>query len=101
LIVAGPGFKQKSSSTIPTSNIDIVPTILHLYQLPIPSSMDGRVMTELLEGATAQPEVKKKVTEASVKSEWGTYTVKLHTSSVGNYRYIDFAQVERKPRVRK
>ena len=36
---------QKNASLV--SSIDIAPTILHMFGLPIPSDMDGRVLTEI------------------------------------------------------
>ena len=48
LLAAGPSFKPSFESELPTSNVDLVPTILHLHQLPIPATVNGRVMYELL-----------------------------------------------------
>lgn len=47
LILSGPGFKpnfQLGKAFL----IDLAPTILHLFGLPVPTSMDGRVLTEAL-----------------------------------------------------
>ena len=48
LLAAGPSFKKNFSSELPTSNVDIAPTILAIHNLTIPTSMDGRVLHELL-----------------------------------------------------
>ena len=48
LLAAGPSFKKNFSSELPTSNVDIAPTILAIHNLTIPTSMDGRVLYELL-----------------------------------------------------
>ena len=48
LLTAGPSFKKNFSSELPTSNVDIVPTILAIHNLAVPKSMDGRVLHELL-----------------------------------------------------
>lgn len=46
-IAAGPGFK--SGIELPEENIlDLAPTIMHLLGEPVPSIMDGRVLTEAL-----------------------------------------------------
>jgi len=97
LIASGPGFKKGFESSIPTSNTDIVPTILHLHHLPIPSVMDGRVMTELLSGspATKNEKVRKEILETKVKHSWGTYHLILERSVFGKQQYVNFTRVVR------
>jgi predicted AlkP superfamily pyrophosphatase or phosphodiesterase len=96
LLVAGPDFKKAYESEVPTSNVDIVPTILHIHHLPVPARMDGRVMTELLSSATASPAaVKKETIKTVAKYAGGTYTLTLERSVVGNHQYVDFARVVR------
>jgi hypothetical protein len=96
LLAAGPDFKKAYESEVPTSNVDIVPTILHIHHLPVPAGMDGRVMTELLSSATASPAaVKKETIKTVAKYAGGTYTLTLEQSIVGKYKYVDFAKVTR------
>ena len=63
LIAAGPDFKRGFVDDLPSGNIDVAPTILHVLGVPQPaeSPMDGRVLAEALVGggrpATA-PEAK-------------------------------------------
>jgi predicted AlkP superfamily phosphohydrolase/phosphomutase len=47
LVGSGPGFR---AGALPqgTSLLDVAPTVLHLLGVPVPSDMDGRVLTELL-----------------------------------------------------
>ena len=81
---------------LPTSNIDIVPTILHLHNLAVPPEMDGRIMYELLTDSSAEPgTVKKDITEVTAKHKWGTYRIVLQRSVFGEHKYVDFAQVQR------
>ncbi len=59
LVAAGPDFKSGLIDELPTGNIDLAPTILHILGVP-PSSlgMDGRVLEEALAGgapAAAKP----------------------------------------------
>ncbi len=49
LIVRGPSFKSDYRSKIPSGNVDIAPTILHLFDIPVPGHFDGRVLTEALQ----------------------------------------------------
>ncbi len=48
LIASGPGIRRGEVLT-QTRLRDLAPTILHLFGLPIPSQMDGRVLTEIWE----------------------------------------------------
>ena len=97
LIACGPAFKSEYKSALPTSNIDIVPTILHLLGRIIPPEMDGRVLTELLADTpdTEKPSVTTEVLETSVKHSWGTYNLILERSIVGKQHYVNFTDVKR------
>ena len=97
LIVSGPAFRKSCESSVPTSNVDIVPTILRLYDLPIPSSMDGRVMEELLAHTQTKEglSTKLEIVESSARHPWGTYHVELQRSRVGRYFYVDHTKVRR------
>ena len=46
LIAAGPDFRSGFRDEMPSSNIDLAPTIAHLLKLPNAPTMDGRVLTE-------------------------------------------------------
>src|SRR5690606_3496017 len=97
LVAFGPSFKRSYESKLPTSNIDIVPTILEIYQLPVPSSMQGRVLHELLNGGktTGTRTARTETLEASTRISGGTYRVVVQRTIVGKQRYVDFARVER------
>ena len=55
LIASGPAFQQGASPKNATL-LDIAPTILHLLGVPVPSDMDGRVITEILDPSLAHVE---------------------------------------------
>jgi len=97
LIASGPSFKKAYEGELPTSNVDIVPTILHLHGINIPKQMDGRVMAELLINSSVPKKdaVKKQTIETQVKKDWGTYQVTLERSVVGKYNYVNFTKVTR------
>lgn len=96
LIVSGPAFKNGVESDLPTSNVDIAPTVLHILNIPVPASMNGRVISELLKKplANAPKTAKKEVIETSVPD--GAYKIKLERTILGNYRYVDGARTIRK-----
>ena len=97
LLAAGPSFKANNISLLPTSNIDIVPTVLHIHNLPIPTAMQGRVMTELLteNKSNEQVSVKEEIIKTSVKYEGGNYELILNRTIIGKYQYINFAKTIR------
>ncbi len=93
LLASGPSFKKSYVSEVPTSNVDIVPTILHLYKMPVPAAMDGRVMSELLTGKSSG--VVSNVKEETIQTSAGDYKLTLHRSVVGKHAYVDYATVKR------
>jgi predicted AlkP superfamily phosphohydrolase/phosphomutase len=60
LLTCGPSFRQVSHP-LPHSIYDVAPTLLHLLGQPVPNSLDGRVMTDLMTS-----EAKKDVRRAVV-----------------------------------
>ncbi|HEX6227636.1 MAG TPA: alkaline phosphatase family protein [Chryseolinea sp.] len=97
LLTAGPSFKKKFSSNLPTSNVDLAPTILAIHELPIPPSMNGRVMHELLVNGSGESgtKVKKHQVNSSTQIPGGKYTVTVYQTHFGKYQYVDFAKTER------
>ena len=96
-IVSGPAFKKAAESDLPTSNIDIVPTVLALYQLKVPVSMDGRVLSELFDKAAnkAMPKASVQTVQTQARYPGGTYQLSLETSTIGKSRYVNFTKVTR------
>lgn len=97
LMARGPDFKENYITTSPTSNVDIAPTILSIYNLPVPPEMDGRSVVELLKKSTNSGELQKKeIIETEVNYDWGTYKLSIERSVLGNHRYINHTIVERR-----
>jgi len=96
LIVSGPAFKKSYEGELPTSNVDIASTVLYLQHISVPSSMDGRVMSEFLVKSNSRPEVvKPEIIEAEVKKDWGTYHLILERSVLGKKAYVNFSKITR------
>lgn len=98
LIAYGPSFKKAYQGTLPTSNVDLVPTILHLHGLEVPKQMDGRVIYEILnEKSPSSAPLKSKLqtVETSIKTPTGKYTLILEQSVLGDYIYLNSAKVIR------
>lgn len=97
LLASGPSFKKHFESELPTSNVDLAPTILSLYHIAIPATMKGRTMEELLVGNNKADKLKarKDVLTTSATYVGGTYTLRMERSILGKYQYVNFAQAVR------
>ncbi|HQS51443.1 MAG TPA: alkaline phosphatase family protein [Daejeonella sp.] len=98
LFAYGPSFKKAYEANLPTSNVDLVPTILYLHKIEIPKQMDGRVMYELFNEkapASAPSRAKIKTVEASTDIPGGKYRLILEQSILGKYIYLNSAKVIR------
>lgn len=96
LIVSGPSVKKSFEDNLPTSNVDIAPTVLSLHRILIPHTMDGRVMSELLLTSNLKPDVMKpQTTLVEVKGDWGTYQLRLERSLFGKHAYVNSAKITR------
>jgi arylsulfatase A-like enzyme len=91
LVAAGPDIVAGQRSALPSGNIDVVPTLLHLLGLPHPAGTDGRVLVEALIGAKASGE--KPVTqrrEATRALPGGkTWRQYLQTTTYAGKTYFD------------
>lgn len=98
LLATGPSFKKTYIDSLPTSNVDIVPTILHIHHIPVPATMDGRVMGELLNEKPLPLTPDKSIIEiiqTSYNYSGGTYKLQLQRTIMGKYKYVDFATIKR------
>ena len=90
LVGAGPDLKQGFADDLPTGNTDLAPTILWLFGVKQPESMDGRVLSEALvtdappagQSTTRRLEANRKIGE----SVWHQY---LQISQVNDTIYFD------------
>jgi len=96
LIAAGPDFRERAVSDIPTGNVDLAPTLLRLLGLPIPAAMTGRVIEEGLRSGPAASAVRVEHASESVKTPDGSYELTAHLSSAAGHRYLDFTEVVRR-----
>ena len=96
LIAAGPDFRERAVSDIPTGNVDLAPTLLRLLGLPIPAAMTGRVIEEGLRSGPAASAVRVEHATESVKTPDGSYELTAHLSSAAGHRYLDFTEVARR-----
>ena len=90
-VAAGPDFKTGIQDQLPTGNIDIAPTALHLLGVAVPGTMRGRVVSEAL----IQPGLRSlrsyapnrvEAVRSFGKSIWKQY---LLTTTVNGTLYLD------------
>ncbi len=64
LVAAGPDFKRGLLSEIPSGNIDVAPTVLHILGIKPKEKMDGRVLFEgLVNENKPAPKVRERLLE--------------------------------------
>lgn len=95
LIAAGPDFLEHTTSDLPTSNVDLAPTLLRLLGIPAPPSMSGRAIEEGLRDG-ARGALTKTESREVVATPDGRYTLSAHVSILGKYRYLDYTEVTRR-----
>jgi len=92
LIASGPSFKKGLVNGLPSGNVDVPPTILHLLGVKPPVPMDGRVLHEALLGSREElpaPETKRIETARDLGIyRWKQY---LKTTQLGDAVYYDEA----------
>lgn len=91
LVAAGPDIKRGVRSSVPSGNVDLAPTLLHLFGVEPPLSMTGRVLHELLRDgpASAGIAVREQTHRAAITFPDGQrYEAELDTARVGSTVYV-------------
>jgi predicted AlkP superfamily pyrophosphatase or phosphodiesterase len=97
LVAMGPHFKRRTKNVIPSGNVDLLPTILHLLGLVPPEKVDGRVLVEALEEGP-NPEkifIKTHVHKAADRTGNIAFNQRVQISTVGQTTYLDKGRVIR------
>jgi arylsulfatase A-like enzyme len=91
LIATGPHFKRGMKTVIPSGNVDLLPTILHLLGLAHPEALDGRVLVEALEDEPNPGEtfIQTHIHKAGNKTGNTTFKQMVQISTVGQTIYLD------------
>jgi arylsulfatase A-like enzyme len=89
LVAAGPGFRRAMMSDLPSGNIDLAPTVLHLLGLESPNGFDGRVLSEAMIGDSTTTRAVTETLEAARKFSPGQWRQHLRISRIGETSYID------------
>jgi len=89
LIAAGPDFKHGERDDVPSGNVDLAPTILHILGLKPAQKMDGRILIEGMPIPTPSQKPEKKTIEATKHFQSGMWRQSLQISRVGSTMYLD------------
>ena len=90
LVGCGPDLKRGVYSQIPSGNLDLAPTILHLLGIKPKEPMDGRVLREaLLNDSGPAPVVKERKLEAHRRLGWMDWNQYLTIKEVDGVTYYD------------
>jgi predicted AlkP superfamily pyrophosphatase or phosphodiesterase len=97
LVATGPHFKQGTTTIIPSGNVDLLPSILHLLGLTPPEAVDGRVLYEALENGPNPEEifVETQVHEAVDRTRNTAFKQRVQISKVDQTVYLDKGRVVR------
>lgn len=99
LIAAGPALKRGAIFDSPSGNVDFAPTFLRLLGLPVPPSMQGRVLEEALAGGPDRSSLRVRTETHAAATSDGTYEVTARFSVIetaaGARRYLDRTTVRR------
>lgn len=88
LIVANAGSPAVPSTNSPVNFIDLYPTLCELAGLPVPSDLDGRSLTPLVDGTAAAVQEYA----ASIYPSNGYWAIAIRTE---RYRYVAWYQAKR------
>ena len=91
LVAMGPHFKRGFNNPVPSGNIDILPTILHLLDLPPLEAVDGRVLFEALEDGWNPDAVSVETQVYQAEAQIGNtaFRQKLQISKISQTIYVD------------
>lgn len=90
LVASGPDIRAGFRDALPTANVDVAPTILHLLGIPGADKMDGRILREALAGVEfTAPIPETKILEATTTSSVGAWRQYLKITTLGDHTYLD------------
>jgi arylsulfatase A-like enzyme len=89
LVAAGHHFRRGTASALPSGNVDLAPTILHLLGIKPSKPMDGRVLTEALTEPGPSPTATTRHLDASAPISGSTWHQYLNLSEVNGVTYTD------------
>ena len=97
----GPSFKQIAQDIAPTGAADVVPTLASILHLTLPTSTQGRIISEILANGTDSGNAPTQHTTASTERVLGTngpvYLEVVVSEQFGGITYLEDAYAIRAP----
>lgn len=91
LLAAGPDFARGKAVELPAGNQDIAPTVLALEGLALPSTLDGRVLSEAFRTPNEKRPMTKGISRRLQVSAAG-FCSEIEVSYAGKNRYLNLAR---------
>ncbi len=88
-IAWGVDFKHGSVVRVPASNVDVTPTLLALKGIGDAKNLEGRVLSEAMNGGSDEEQVPQTTRIYSTQTADGKYKAIIAVSEVEHQRYID------------
>jgi predicted AlkP superfamily pyrophosphatase or phosphodiesterase len=85
----GVDFKRGVEVRVPSSNVDLVPTILALKGITAGTPLDGRILREALHGGPDEEQIPVDTRLLTTEAHGGHYQATIQVSTVEHQRYID------------
>jgi arylsulfatase A-like enzyme len=99
LIATGPDFRKGLVDQLPSGNIDLAPTVLHILGVAPPERMDGRVLTEALATETSKsPDPVTKTVNATHDLGATVWQQYLRVTEFGGATYLEEANGHSEPK---
>ena len=97
LVIGGKRIKVDHATYLPSSNVDILPTVLTLLGIDIPKYLEGRALLECLDNNlnNINDEFDKLNIPLTTRLHNGEYIQNINLSIYQNCKYLDFATVEK------
>ena len=91
-VASGPDFRRGYTAEVPSSNVDIAPTIAWILGIPSPEGMDGRILKNALsdfsDHSPADPPQTQKLT-ATIDLTAGQWQQYLQVTRYDGETYLD------------
>ncbi|MCD6600297.1 MAG: hypothetical protein J7L19_07030 [Dehalococcoidia bacterium] len=76
-MVSGPRIKESGEKLVNLSIYDIIPAVLHMFGLPVPDDIDGRVLTEIFKTDSKSGKVVVKKSDTRQKDKIQNWIMKF------------------------
>jgi arylsulfatase A-like enzyme len=90
LLASGRDFAVGKTVESPAGNQDIAPTLLAILGLPVPSMLDGRVLSEAMKDSRGVRNLKS--SERRIRVSTGAYCAQIDVSYTGRHAYLNEAR---------